>query len=113
MLEGKRFAPRSPAAAVKAGLGFVPEERRAEGLILSKSLAFNLGLANLDSIVLNPMLPLISGRRRRALAERTIRDLAIKTAGIENSGRQAKRRQPAKGRHRTMAAVEAEGAHPG
>ena len=75
MLEGKRFAPRSPAAAVKAGLGFVPEERRAEGLILSKSLAFNLGLANLNSIVLNPMLPLISNRRRRALAERTIRDL--------------------------------------
>ncbi len=83
MLEGKRFAPRSPAAAVKAGLGFVPEERRAEGLILSKSLAFNVGIANLNSIVLNPWLPLISGRRRRGLAERTIRDLAIKTAGIE------------------------------
>jgi ABC-type sugar transport system ATPase subunit len=29
------------------------------------------------------LLPLISGRRRRGLAERTIRDLAIKTAGIE------------------------------
>jgi ribose transport system ATP-binding protein len=83
MLEGKRFAPRSPAAAVKAGLGFVPEERRAEGLILSKSVAFNIGLANLDAIVFNPMLPLISGRRRRGLAERTIRDLAIKTASIE------------------------------
>jgi ribose transport system ATP-binding protein len=83
MLEGKRFAPRSPAAAVKAGLGFVPEERRAEGLILSKSVAFNLGLANLDAIVLNPFLPLISSRRRRGLAERTIRDLAIKTASIE------------------------------
>jgi ribose transport system ATP-binding protein len=82
-LEGKRFAPRSPAAAVKAGLGFVPEERRAEGLILSKSLAFNIGLANLDAIVFNPMLPFISRSRRRGLAERTIRDLAIKTASIE------------------------------
>ncbi len=83
MLNGRRFAPRSPAAAVKAGLAFVPEERRAEGLVLSKSLAFNVGLANLNSIVVNPMLPLISGRRRRTLAERTIRDLAIKTASIE------------------------------
>jgi len=82
-IEGRRFAPRSPAQAVKAGLGFVPEERRAEGLILSKSLAFNLGLANLASIVVNPMLPLISGQRRKALAERTIRALAIKTASIE------------------------------
>jgi ribose transport system ATP-binding protein len=82
-LEGQRFAPRSPAGAVKAGLGFVPEERRAEGLILSKSVAFNVGLANLNSIVLNPLLPLISGQRRKALADRTIRDLAIKTASIE------------------------------
>ena len=82
-LGAKRFAPRSPAGAVKAGMGFVPEERRAEGLILSKSLAFNLGLANLRSIILNPMLPLISGQRRRMLAERTIRELAIKTAAIE------------------------------
>jgi ribose transport system ATP-binding protein len=82
-LGGQRFAPRSPAGAVKAGLGFVPEERRAEGLILSKSVAFNLGLANLNSIVLNPLLPLISGQRRKTLADRTIRDLAIKTASIE------------------------------
>ena len=84
-LEGRRFAPRSPAEAVKAGLGFVPEERRAEGLILTKSLAFNLGLANLDSIVFSPILPFLSARRRRTLAERTIRDLAIKTEGIETA----------------------------
>ena len=82
-LEGKPFAPRSPADAVRAGVGFVPEERRVEGLILSKSLAFNLGLANLDSIVFNPLLPFISGRRRRTFAERTVRELAIKTTGIE------------------------------
>ena len=38
MLDGKRFAPRSPAAAVKAGLGLVPEERRAEVLAAVKKL---------------------------------------------------------------------------
>src|SRR5262249_50742242 len=42
-LEGKPYAPRTPADAVKSGVGFVPEERRVEGLILSKSLAFNVG----------------------------------------------------------------------
>ncbi len=82
-LNGAPFAPKSPAAAVKAGLGLVPEERRAEGLILTKSLAFNVGLANLNSIVVGAMLPLISGRKRRALAEQTIRDLAIKTPGVD------------------------------
>ncbi len=83
LLNGKPFAPRSPAAAVKAGFGLVPEERRAEGLVLTKSLAFNVGLANLASLVMSPALPLISSGRRRTLAERTVSDLAIKTASIE------------------------------
>ena len=82
-LGGEPFAPRSPAAAVKAGLGFVPEERRTEGLILSKSLAFNLSLANLDNVILSRALPLISGRKRNALATKTVGELAIKTESIE------------------------------
>ena len=82
-LEGKPYAPRSPADAVKSGVGFVPEERRVEGLILSKSLAFNLSLANLQSIIFHPAAPFISGSRRRTLAERAIRDLSIKTASVE------------------------------
>ena len=79
-LHGKRFAPRSPAQAVKAGIGFVPEERRAEGLVLTKSVGLNLALANLDAIVFGPMLPLISGRRRDALVSRAIHAFAIKGA---------------------------------
>jgi ribose transport system ATP-binding protein len=82
-LDGKVFAPRSPAAAVKAGLGLVPEERRAEGLLLGKSVAFNLQLSNLARIVVGPALPLIDGRKRTSLSLAMVRDLAIKTAGIE------------------------------
>ncbi len=84
-LEGKPYAPRSPADAVKSGVGFVPEERRVEGLILSKSLAFNVSLANLQSIIFHRALPFISGSRRKALAERAIRDLAIKTTSAETA----------------------------
>jgi ribose transport system ATP-binding protein len=82
-LSGAPFAPRTPAQAVGAGLGFVSEERRTEGLILSKSVAFNLSLANLDAIILSRALPLISGRKRKALATRTVSELAIKTENIE------------------------------
>lgn len=82
-IEGKAYAPASPSAAVKSGLGLVPEERRAEGLILTKSVAFNLGLANLNKIVVSPLLPLINPGARTALAQDTIRALAIKTQGIE------------------------------
>ena len=93
---GKPFAPRSPAAAVRAGMGLVPEERRAEGLLLSKSVAFNLQLANLANIIRSPALPLIDHRKRESLSHRIIRELAIKTettdtpVGLLSGGNQQK-----------------------
>ena len=83
MLDGQPFAPRDCAAAVKAGLGFVPEERRSEGLVLSKSVAFNLSLANLQKLLLAGRLPLISTRKRAQMAAKIVRDLAIKTANVD------------------------------
>jgi ribose transport system ATP-binding protein/rhamnose transport system ATP-binding protein len=82
-LEGKPFLPRTPSEAVKAGFGLVPEERRADGLLLSKSVAFNLQLSNLFNIVRSPALPLIDYRRRENLTAQIIRDLSIKTQSIE------------------------------
>jgi ribose transport system ATP-binding protein/rhamnose transport system ATP-binding protein len=82
-LGGRAFAPKSPAQAVKAGMGLVPEERRAEGLLLTKSVAFNLQLSNLVNIVRNPALPLIDHRKRESLSARIIRDLSVKTQSIE------------------------------
>jgi ABC-type sugar transport system ATPase subunit len=83
ILDGAPFSPRNPAQAVKAGLGLVPEERRAEGLVLTKSVAFNLQIANLARIVRSPLLPLIDYQRRESLSLSMIRDLAIKTENIE------------------------------
>ena len=80
-LDGQRHAPRTPAAGVSAGLGLVPEERRTEGLVLSKSLAFNLGLANLEKVVMGRYLPLLAPRAQTNLALETIRELSIKTQG--------------------------------
>ena len=82
-LSGKAFRPKSPSAAVKAGLGLVPEERRAEGLVLSKSVLFNLGLANLDSLVSGRFVPLLSRKRQAHMATETIKALAIKTQGMD------------------------------
>ncbi|HLJ72014.1 MAG TPA: ATP-binding cassette domain-containing protein, partial [Roseiarcus sp.] len=82
-LDGQPFAPRDCAAAVKAGLGFVPEERRSEGLVLSKSVAFNLSLANLQKLLLVGRLPLISTRKRAQMAAKIVRDLAIRTADVD------------------------------
>lgn len=77
-LDGKLFLPKTPADAVRAGLGLVPEERRTEGLLLTKSIAFNVSLANLHSILANARLPFISFGKRASMTEATIRELAIK-----------------------------------
>jgi ABC-type sugar transport system ATPase subunit len=82
-LGGRPYRPRDCSDAVAVGVGFVPEERRAEGLVLTKSVAFNVSLANLRSLVFDPWLPFVSPRRRRSLAEDMVRDLAIKTPDIE------------------------------
>ncbi|MBB4124104.1 sugar ABC transporter ATP-binding protein [Martelella radicis] len=82
-LNGIPFAPRSPSEAVHKGLGFVPEERRSEALLLTKSLAFNMQIANLSNIIRSPALPLIDYRKRRTKSEEIIRDLAIKTDGVD------------------------------
>jgi ribose transport system ATP-binding protein len=82
-LDGAPYAPRRPADAVAAGFGLVPEERRADGLVLTKSVAFNLTLADLGRIVRSPALPLIDGGKRSELAEKLVADLSIRTASID------------------------------
>jgi ribose transport system ATP-binding protein len=82
-LKGKPYAPKSPVAAVAAGLGLVPEERRTEGLFLAKSVAFNLGLANLDKLVIGRGLPLLSRKSQASLARETMDLLSIKAASID------------------------------
>jgi ribose transport system ATP-binding protein len=81
-LRGKAFRPRSPAEAVKAGVALVPEERRAQGLVLGLSVALNANLASL--VGTSPLRglpffsPAVAERRSRAVAER----LRIKHPGL-------------------------------
>jgi ABC-type sugar transport system ATPase subunit len=81
--EGRPFAPRSPAAAMKAGVALIPEERRTEGLILNKSIAFNFGLANLQRLRVAPALPLIKMSQRGKLATAMMQQLQVKAPHAE------------------------------
>jgi rhamnose transport system ATP-binding protein len=51
LLGGKRLAPGRPAAAVRAGLALVPEDRRQQGLALELSIARNASLTVLGRLV--------------------------------------------------------------
>jgi ribose transport system ATP-binding protein len=46
-LEGRKLPPGRPAAAIEAGLGLAPEDRKSQGLVLDWSLAKNTSLADL------------------------------------------------------------------
>jgi rhamnose transport system ATP-binding protein len=41
-MQGKAVSPRSPRAAIRAGMAFVPEDRRKQGLITEASVARNV-----------------------------------------------------------------------
>jgi ABC-type sugar transport system ATPase subunit len=62
-LPGGRGAPRSIAAAVRAGVAFVPADRKAIGLMLSKSIAENVTLVNGGPL---KRMGLVLGKRRLA-----------------------------------------------
>jgi ribose transport system ATP-binding protein len=61
-LEGKRL-PARPAAAITAGLGLAPEDRKSQALVLDWSLAKNVSLASLRRFT-HPLLNIREERER-------------------------------------------------
>jgi ABC-type sugar transport system ATPase subunit len=59
---------KSPADAIRAHIGFVPEERRAEGIFATQSITFNISIARLSSSILSKFLPLLNVRKMRKTA---------------------------------------------
>jgi rhamnose transport system ATP-binding protein len=49
-VDGKRLKPGSPTAAMNAGIGFVPEDRREQGLVMDLSVERNTTLTRLGSL---------------------------------------------------------------
>jgi ribose transport system ATP-binding protein len=43
LLAGKRISPRTPFDAVRLGIGMVPEDRKLDGLVLTRSIGENAG----------------------------------------------------------------------
>ncbi|MFF7678914.1 sugar ABC transporter ATP-binding protein [Actinacidiphila glaucinigra] len=77
-IAGVRPRPGSVPAALRAGVGFVPQDRHHQGLVPEMSIADNGTLTIPER--LGPR-GLIDGRRRDAYARSMIEKLAIKTPG--------------------------------
>jgi len=75
---------RSPRAAFRAGIGLalVPEDRRREGLIVSKSVRENVALPILDELTRGGLL---SDRREDHVVRRAVEQLDVRVASLEQT----------------------------
>jgi ABC-type sugar transport system ATPase subunit len=49
-LDGRRLRPRNPRDAIRAGIALLTEDRKAQGLVLGRSVRENFGLPNLPRL---------------------------------------------------------------
>ena len=69
----------SPAEAVDIGIGYIPRERRVEGLVLFLPVAANITLAGLEKLTRHG---LINAREERRLATTWVERLRVRTPSI-------------------------------
>jgi ABC-type sugar transport system, ATPase component len=80
LINGKKVRVDNPAAAVKAGMAFIPEERRKEGILVGESVMENLSLATLKNHV--HVLSFLNHKSESKAAGTKVEDLLIKTPSI-------------------------------
>jgi len=74
-IDGRPFRPRSPRAALRRGLAYLPEDRLHEGLVQPMSVSQNTTMAVLPDLT---PLGILRPRRELALTRRFVEQLKIK-----------------------------------
>lgn len=78
-MNGKKLRIKHMEDSIEAGIGLIPEDRRRKGLIMKHSLEKNEALTVFDKICIGPFL---KKTELDALANKSIRDLDIKTDSV-------------------------------
>ena len=79
VLEGKRVKIDSPTAAIRHGIGFIPADRKLDGVMLIKSVKENISLASLKDL---SRWSFLNWAREKAEARKYQEVLQIKTPSI-------------------------------
>ncbi len=80
-INGKQTNLKTPSDAVRAGIGYLSEDRKAMGLCLGLSVADNIALAIIDDHAKGGV---IRRRELEAIAQSYVDKLKIKTPGVSN-----------------------------
>lgn len=81
-IDGTRAEIASPWDAIRYGIGLVPEDRKALGLVLGMAVRENISMANLGKL---SRAGFISRRAEREVAQRFVDELAIKTPSVDQA----------------------------
>lgn len=79
-IEGKEIRIKTPYDAIKAGIGFITEDRKSEGLVLDLSVRENFILSNLSRFSKQGV---ISSKQENEFVTEMIEKLHVKTSGAE------------------------------
>jgi ribose transport system ATP-binding protein len=79
VLNGVEEQPKSPAHAIRLGLGLLPEERKSQGLVLGMSVANNVTMASLPSFT---RFSFLQRGKEAGAADRMRESLAIKARSV-------------------------------
>jgi ABC-type sugar transport system ATPase subunit len=84
VVNNKLVKIRVPMDAIEAGLGYLPEDRKMQGLFLHKAITTNVSAANINRISKKGF---IYDNDERNLAEEYVRQLNIRTPSIDQFAR--------------------------
>lgn len=79
-LDGKKYWFKSPKDAIKAGLAYVSEDRKGNGLVLIQDIKYNITLANLKELMNGTS---IDDNKEVITANGYVKDINIKTPSID------------------------------
>jgi ABC-type sugar transport system ATPase subunit len=75
LVNGRTLAMRHPAAAIKAGIALIPDNRRREGLVMGQTIAENVTLPHLNAV---STCGIVRRRREAEVVERAARQSMMK-----------------------------------
>ncbi|MGB5839822.1 MAG: sugar ABC transporter ATP-binding protein, partial [Brucella anthropi] len=80
VLEGETLSISSPRDAIEAGIAYLSEDRKAQGLAVKMPVDANLTLANMEAV--SSAYGVIDFERQRQASQRYVDLLSIKTPGL-------------------------------
>ena len=80
IFNGKKYSPKSPADGLEAGIGLIPEDRKAQGCVLSLTIRENIVYSILKKI---SKVSVVQKKQEKEIVDQYIKELNVKTPSPE------------------------------